>query len=171
MFLSLCLHFYEVQLPQRTERLHRETHESSHILQFASVASLAKADASPSPTIFTQCHYPAVTLWLKEGATPGYWPDGFLHLFSHKLQGEKVRRLSLSPSSIQRDKYQWVDILASLLKVSRSQGSLHSPNAGDKVEDSLLWIISLLCLRTWLQCSEHFKWCNFVLRVFLRSSV
>lgn len=62
--LSLCLHFYGVQLPQRTKRLRRETHELSHMLQFASVASLAKVTASPSPNIFTKCHYSAIVIYL-----------------------------------------------------------------------------------------------------------
>lgn len=138
----MCLHFYEVQLPRRTKRLQRETHELSHILQFASAASVAKANASPSPNIFTQCHYPAVSLWLKEGATPSYCPGGILHLFSHKLQGEKVRRLSLSLSSIQREinssewMHQQLPTPAQGLP-HFCRGSLHSPNTRGKVEDSL----------------------------------
>ena len=63
-----------------------ETHELSHILQFALVASLAKAKASPSPNTFTQCHNPAVMLRLREGVA-GYCPACVIHLFSHKLHG------------------------------------------------------------------------------------
>lgn len=63
-----------------------EMHESSHILQFALVASLAKAKARPSLNTFTQCHNPAITLWLREGGA-GYCPICVLHLFAHKLHG------------------------------------------------------------------------------------
>lgn len=96
-----------------------ETQELSHILQFALLASLAKAKASPGPKTFPRCHDPAVVPWLREGVA-GYCPACVLHLFSHKLRGGEVRRYSLSLSSIQRDIRRWLDTLASSNPRSRS---------------------------------------------------
>lgn len=122
-----------------------------------------------------QCHNPPVMLWLWEGLTV-YFPACVLHPFPHKIHGGWENISSSCPPGRQR--YTLMDGYISksqtTLEVSYiSTGvTLHSPNAGYNVEDSLQWMDSLAQNTTSVFCAVlYFPWCNFVWRLPLRSSV